>query len=159
MPNLFPHHWQTPNALVSNQCLMLLIINNKGKKFADKFLRPFLLLQKKGYFYLSVPMKKRIFLSVVVSLLFFSCRKTYTCECYTTFVLLFTNSQGASYYGSGVIPGSKTPYTEKLSEKQARAACRHEEAATEESFTKVITNNGSSPLGYGESVKTSCGLK
>ncbi len=99
-------------------------------------------------------MKRRFLVFVTLSTLLVSCRKRYTCECYTTLVFQY---QGG--YASIVLPASKSAYTAKLTEKQARAACQHEEAAVESSYTNAETNNGNNPLQPGESVKTSCGLK
>ncbi|WP_317899280.1 hypothetical protein [Aurantibacillus circumpalustris] len=81
-----------------------------------------------------------------------SCKKIYTCECNTT----FTQRLKSGNFITEVIPGSKTPYTEKLTSSQAEAACEHEEVATQTNFTNTMTNNGSFPLYPGESISTSC---
>jgi hypothetical protein len=81
-----------------------------------------------------------------------SCKKIYTCECNTT-VTLYSNTDKQFY--TSVLPASKTPYSEKMREKQAMAACQHEQIATETNFTNAMTDNGRYPLGAGESISTS----
>lgn len=103
-------------------------------------------------------MKKYLIYCLFPLLFLASCKKTYTCECYTT-VVFEVESPNGRYFASVVVPGSKTPYSQKLTERQARSACQHEEAATESNFKNAFTNNGRAPLLPGESIKTSCGLK
>lgn len=99
----------------------------------------------------------RLFLVVpVLCLLFSSCKKTYTCECYTS--VTFYDPKSGRFY-TEVIPSNKLTYNEKLTEKQATAACRHEEVTTQTSFVNWFTYNGNVPMVAGESVNSSCGLR
>jgi hypothetical protein len=99
-------------------------------------------------------MKASLFL---LPLLFFfgACKKKYTCECNTTYTFLTNNN---TFY-TIVIPGNKSPYSVKMSEKQALAACEHEQTATQTNFTNAVTDDGNHPFQKGESVSTSCGIK
>jgi hypothetical protein len=101
-------------------------------------------------------MKSKLLSIAIIGLLLPSCKKIYTCECNTT-VTYYSYSNKRFY--TEVLPGSKTPYDKKLSNKQAKAACQHEETATQTNFTNWLTNNGAYSLIPGESVTTSCGLK
>ena len=95
---------------------------------------------------------KTLFFLFITLICFSSCKKVYTCECNTTFTQKLSNGN----FITEVIPGNKTPYSEKLSNSQAEAACEHEEVATETSFTNTMTDNGNQLLDPGESISTSC---
>ncbi len=98
----------------------------------------------------------RNLLLVLLVAYFSSCKKVYTCECYTT-VRYYSNTDKRFY--TEVIPGGKTEYALKLKRKKAEAACQHEEKAVESSFTNWYTNAGAYPFKDGESISTSCSLK
>jgi hypothetical protein len=83
-----------------------------------------------------------------------ACKKTYTCECNTTYT--FRNNGGGLH--TITVPGNSEPYSEKMKEKQAKTACEHEEVAIQTDFSNAVTNN-SGQMQPGESIKTSCGLK
>ncbi|MBL7933767.1 MAG: hypothetical protein JNL60_17825 [Bacteroidia bacterium] len=85
-----------------------------------------------------------------------SCKKNYTCECNTT--VTYYSSPDSRFY-TIVIPGNKNRYSEKMSIKNAKSACEHEQVAVQTNFTNWLTNNGRYTLRAGESVQTSCGLK
>ena len=95
---------------------------------------------------------KTLFLFFISLICLSSCKKVYTCECHTTFRQKLDNGS----FFTDVVPGSKTPYSEKLSESKAKAACEHEEIATQTNFTNTMTDNGNFPLSAGESISTSC---
>ena len=95
-------------------------------------------------------MKKLLGICLLLSLV--SCRKTYQCTCTTTIV--FKNSSGN--FETRVHPGTKEDYHEKLSKKQAIAACDHMEEAAENSAKAVLTNNGAYTLKDGESIASDC---
>jgi len=91
-----------------------------------------------------------------VLFLFCSCKKTYTCECNTT--ITYYSSSYKQFY-TVVEPGNKVAYDQKLSNKQAKAACQHEEIAVQTNYLNWFSSNGQYTLRQGESVSTSCGLK
>ena len=88
--------------------------------------------------------------------LFCSCKKSYTCECNTT-ITYYSTSNNQFY--TVVEPGNKVAYDQKLSNKQAKAACQHEENSVQTNFLNWFTYNSQYTLKVGESVSTSCGLK
>lgn len=81
-----------------------------------------------------------------------SCKKTYTCNCNTTYT--FKNTNGS--FSSVVIPANGTAYNEKMKQKQAYAACKHEQTGIQTNFTNGITDNGRYPLVSGESIVSNC---
>lgn len=83
-----------------------------------------------------------------------SCKKNYQCTCTTTFVMKF--SSGAT--DTRIFPNEVEAYSEKLSKKQAEAACSHQQQAVQSSITNAVTNNGLFPLQAGESLVTECVL-
>jgi len=95
-------------------------------------------------------------LYTIFCLVLFSCKKIYTCECNTT-VTYYSTDDNRFY--TIVIPGNKDPYGKKMSIKNAKSACEHEQVAVESDFKNWLTNNGSYTLRPGESVQTSCGIK
>ncbi len=101
-------------------------------------------------------MKKPIlpFFGILLLFSLASCKKKYTCSCNTNATLKASNGG----YVSQVMPGSKTQYTEKMTQKQAKEACKHEEDAIQSDFTNGWTGNGQSPLLAGESIVTSCSI-
>jgi len=94
-------------------------------------------------------------LVLLFSLCLFSCKKTYTCDCKSTWV--FKSTSSGNYY-TYIYPGDKTAYSEKLSKKQAIAACEHQENTIESDLISGITESGKYPLKGGESVETECNL-
>lgn len=64
----------------------------------------------------------------------------------------------AGSYTSLTVPGETGAYSEKLTKKQAKAACEHQQVAIESNFTNGITDNGNLPLLAGESIKTECNI-
>ena len=113
-------------------------------------------LKKLDSFVVHTIKMKKLFFCIAISCLV-SCKKTYTCECYTT----FTYQQRGAITGQNytqIIPGNKEAYTQKMTEKQAKAACSHEAKAVETDFANNVSNNGTFPLANG-SPTTSCGLK
>ncbi|MBA2613117.1 MAG: hypothetical protein H0U95_14200 [Bacteroidetes bacterium] len=95
-----------------------------------------------------------LFYAFVISFSFSSCKKNYTCDCNTNSTLKTSNGDFVSI----ISPGSKTPYTEKMSKKQAIEACKHEQTSIQTNFTNGITGNGNSSLVAGESIVTSCNI-
>lgn len=85
-----------------------------------------------------------------------SCKKTYTCECSTDFT--YRSSSSGSLF-TATYPGETTQYSEKMREKQAKAACAHEAPTIEKNFSNFITDNGKFPLKSGEKITTSCSIK
>ncbi len=85
---------------------------------------------------------------------FISCKKSYVCQCNTS----WTYKTNSNNYNTSVFSGDKTPYSAKLTKKQAKSACENQQASTETSFTNVITDNNNYPFSQGESVKTDCAL-
>ena len=83
-----------------------------------------------------------LFLISIVVIAIISCKKTYTCDCETNTVISFMGS------GDSIYTKSKTvPYSEKMTENQAKSACDHEAAAiktTEENFINSLF-----PPGFG----------
>lgn len=101
-------------------------------------------------------MKKFIlfFLAGTLAISLVSCKKKYTCTCNTNYT--FKNSGGG--LTTIIIPAKNETYSQKMTEKQARAACRHEATTIESNFQNGITGSGYYSLQDGESIDTSCGL-
>ena len=97
---------------------------------------------------------KYIFLLPALLMLVCSCKKKYTCACETAYT--YKNTSGS--YSTTTFPGSNSSYSEKLSKKQATAACNHEGTAIQTNFTNAMTNEGHEPLGKGESIITTCNI-
>lgn len=83
-----------------------------------------------------------------------SCKKTYTCNCSTSYT--YKSSNGG--YSNIIIPANGASYSEKMTEKKAKVACQHEQTAIQTNFTNGITGNGQSSLVSGESIVTSCAI-
>jgi len=95
-----------------------------------------------------------LFLISIVVIAIISCKKTYTCDCETNTVISFMGSGDSTYTKSKTVP-----YSEKMTENQAKSACDHEAAAiktTEENFINSLF-----PPGFGifTQVSTTCDLK
>ena len=99
---------------------------------------------------------KKSLLILLAGLLFslFSCKKTYTCNCNTSYT--YKGSSGS--YFTIIIPANKTPYSQKMNLKKANSACKHEQFAIQTNFTSAITDNGKYPLTTGESIVASCAI-
>ena len=78
-------------------------------------------------------MKKLIFI-IALTTIFASCKKKYNCRCNTT--VIFANAGYQSTYLT-----KNVPMTEKMTEKQAKAACAHEALSINDTYTNFITNN------------------
>ena len=91
---------------------------------------------------------------LLFGVLLFSCKKSYTCDCKSTWVIKSSNGNFYTY----IFPGEAAPYNEKLTKKQAKAACAHQQVTTESDLNNNITDNGKYPLESGESIKTECNL-
>ncbi len=100
-------------------------------------------------------MTKHLLLAGLVMLLLSSCKKIYTCECTTNYT--YKSSSGSLF--TVAYPGETMEYSEKMKEKQAKAACAHEVPTIESDFTKFITDNGRVPMESGEKVVTDCSIK
>lgn len=86
-------------------------------------------------------MKKTFILPLVFTALAFgSCKKAYICDCVTTDRI--TSPTGTDVY---TYPSKSTAYSEKMSKKQAEAACKHEEEAIHTSYENWWTTNGTNP--------------
>jgi hypothetical protein len=95
---------------------------------------------------------KKIILTLVIAVSLTSCKKTYTCNCVTTF----------DYSGSPSSTFASTPdvaYTNKMTKKKATAACQHEGKNINNTYTNILTNNGQGSVPGGTSVSTDCSLK
>jgi hypothetical protein len=96
-------------------------------------------------------MKKIIFL-LVITACFSSCKKTYTCNCVTTFTYPGTSYPDDTY--------SSTPdisYTQNMSKRKATAACEHEGKNINQTYTNMRTGNGQTNSSAG--ISTKCSLK
>jgi hypothetical protein len=62
-------------------------------------------------------------------------------------------------FNTKTYPGSKTPYSEKLTKNQAISACNHQKTGIETNFANGITANGKYTLVTGESIVTECSIK
>jgi len=85
-------------------------------------------------------MKKIMIMAVFASLTAASCKKSYTCNCTTT-----DRDSSGSTVQTYTYKNSSTVYSEKMSKKQAEAACKHEEQAVHSTYSNWFSNNGSSP--------------
>jgi hypothetical protein len=100
-------------------------------------------------------MKKKSVLIIALALCgLASCRKQYVCNCSLTFT---TYDNGKQY--TSVYKNTASTYNEKMKEKQARAACDHEAAAMQSTFTGLFTNNGTMQQDPNISYNTVCTLK
>ncbi len=96
---------------------------------------------------------KKIFFLIVVASVLSSCKKTYVCDCVTTF----------SYPGSANYPSttyestSGIAYTKQMTKRKATAACEHEGKNINSTYTNIKTNNGQTSL-VGTSITTECKL-
>jgi hypothetical protein len=97
---------------------------------------------------------KHILLPALFALAFSACKKTYTCDCST----VYTYKSQSGDFITLTIPGDKSPYSQKMTKKQAIEACNHEQESTQSDFTNGITNSGQKPLGSGESIQTNCSI-
>jgi hypothetical protein len=92
---------------------------------------------------------KKVLLSVLVLAsisTFTSCKKSYSCECKTT----YTDGNG------DVITLTQTsPLSEKMKEKQASASCK--ESQTQMSYVNADLNTD--PTGPYEDIATTCAIK
>ncbi|MBP6755759.1 MAG: hypothetical protein KA210_06400 [Bacteroidia bacterium] len=92
---------------------------------------------------------KKVLLSVLVLAsvsMFTSCKKSYSCECKTT----YTDGNG------DVITLTQTsPLSEKMKEKQASASCK--ESQTQMSYVNADLNTD--PTGPYEDIATTCAIK
>lgn len=100
-------------------------------------------------------MKKTLFFLLACAGLL-SCKKNYTCNCTTTTM--------AYNYSTGqlrpiVAEGDGVSYSQKLSKKNAEAACKHEEVAIQQSLYNAWTDNGYTIRRPDETVTTVCELK
>lgn len=93
--------------------------------------------------------------AIVFLLLLYSCKKNYTCACSVKRVF-YASDQKLHTVENG---GSSTVYTQKLTKKQATAACTHEENAMQTSLTNWYTYNGSYTYKKGESLTATCALQ
>lgn len=85
-------------------------------------------------------------------LLFFSCKKEYTCSCSTTMV------GGSVFNGQGYFVSKSEPMDSKMTEKQAKAVCAHEAEAIDETYKNIFTGNGTQSS-QGWYTKTNCTLQ
>lgn len=84
-----------------------------------------------------------------------SCKKSYVCECTTSYTFLLTNGGTAT----NKFDADEKAYDKKLTKSKAETACIHQRNQIEASFTEAITNNGANPLQKGEKVSTECSIK
>ncbi len=95
-----------------------------------------------------------LFLISIVVIAIISCKKTYTCDCETNTVISFMGSVDSVYSKSKIVP-----YSEKMTETQAKSACDHEAESiktTEENAIKTYFPPG---FGLSSNVSTTCDLK
>lgn len=94
-------------------------------------------------------MKKNIFIiSSLILIGLSSCKKSYSCQCTTTIT-----AQGSP---SENYPTTSKTYSEKMTEKQAKSACSHEETTVKTSIDDNINKVGA--YGY-ITTNVSCTLK
>jgi hypothetical protein len=83
-----------------------------------------------------------------------ACKKSYTCECSTSSVIRAGNSHIAT-----INSGGNVPFSQKMTKKQAKAACQHEQDAVQSDFINGIISSRNLELQSDESVITTCSLK
>jgi hypothetical protein len=98
-------------------------------------------------------MKNLIYFSVL-AMLTVSCKKPYTCECVTTTTLPSSFTGGDPY--TFVNRSENIEYSEKMKEKQAKAACEHEQQTISTIMYNGWNENGTAPSGIYSS--TTCEL-
>lgn len=82
-----------------------------------------------------------------------SCKKNYTCDCVTT-----ENKGRRGFVMNSTYKNTSTSYTEKMTKKQAKSACKHEEEAITSSYKNWRTENGTT-ADPDANASTSCNLK
>lgn len=95
---------------------------------------------------------KTFFLIALMILGLSSCKKKYTCDCITT-----ENKGRRGFVMISTYKNSSTPYSEKMTKKQAEASCKHEEEAISSSYKNWRTENGTT-ADPDASTSTSCNL-
>ena len=95
---------------------------------------------------------KKIFLLLVLAATFSSCKKTYTCDCTTTFNYLSSGSYPSTTYESNSVA-----YTNQMTKRKATAACEHEGKNINSTYVNIKTNNSPGSLS-GVSIATECKL-
>ncbi|MGZ3930545.1 MAG: hypothetical protein ACXVPQ_08320 [Bacteroidia bacterium] len=93
---------------------------------------------------------RNIILTVLLVTALVSCKKNYTCSCTTT-IIYPNNSQDV--YQSGT-----DPYSKKMTEAQAQAACDKQGRDLDKMYLNAFTDNGQYSSG-GYSAKTSCSIR
>jgi len=96
--------------------------------------------------------RNSLFVCGVLMFLLISCKKEHTCDCITTHV---DNASGAI---TKEIKSTSKVYSEKMTEKQAKAACNHEAEAVNSSYENYWSNNGA-VVDPSFSTSTNCQLK
>ena len=99
-------------------------------------------------------MKKFRFVVLLAGLALASCKKEYSCDCTST--VTFTDN-GFSY--TQYFKNESTPYSQKLSEKQAESVCDHEEETIASTLRNNITANGTQPFPPEIQLTVGCNLK
>ncbi|MGE0568175.1 MAG: hypothetical protein AB7O73_09515 [Bacteroidia bacterium] len=96
----------------------------------------------------------KIIVVLITMLSITSCKKKYQCACTTQLTIKYNNGVFDTFY----YPGERKEYSEKMTQKQAQAACDHNKEAVERTFTSAYTNNGSYVFAQGEKINTECVL-
>ena len=96
---------------------------------------------------------KSFFLFALLLLSLSSCKKSYTCDCVTT-----ENKGRRGFVMTSTYKNTSTSYSEKMTKKQAQAACKHEEEAITSSYKNWRTENGTT-ADPDANTSTSCNLK
>lgn len=97
--------------------------------------------------------KLNLFIPLVIVMLS-SCKKNYTCLCNTEIIFeSSTTGLTAKNFSAGL-----EAFDEKLSKKQAKAACNHMEGVVQTNVTNWYTVNGKYDLEPWESITTNCEL-
>ena len=100
-------------------------------------------------------MKNALFAAGLLVLSLTSCTKTYVCKCSST-VIYYNNNSGN--LESETFPGETKSFSEKMTKKQAQAACANEATVIQTSLMNYTTDNGTFPLRPGEGTTTNCSI-
>jgi hypothetical protein len=101
-------------------------------------------------------MKIKFFFPIVIlAASLSSCKKTYTCECKST--ITFPGSLTGGDSEDIKADAKKVSYSQKMSEKQAKATCEHEQETLKSTIHNTTTENGTQPQML--IVKAECELK
>lgn len=84
-----------------------------------------------------------------------SCKKKYTCDCST--VVSESRGGGTTNY-LFTFPADKKQYSEKMTKKQAEAACEHQQNAIETVFKNGYKGSSNYVIVSGDIVVTTCSL-